>query len=118
MALSKAIDERAAHELSTLTPDQQTAVRGVAGDDTAAQLRTIAALKPTWVATAPSAPPAPPPIPPPAGGPPAPPPPAPPGGSQPVDHKATYERLKTENPYQARLYLLQYRAELQSPPTA
>ena len=41
----KAMAER---EMGTLTPEQQKAVRDVAGDNHAAQVRTIAALTPTW----------------------------------------------------------------------
>lgn len=48
----KAMAER---EMGTLTPEQQKAVRDVAGDNHAAQVRTIAALTPTWKTTAPQA---------------------------------------------------------------
>lgn len=69
-----AIAQRATRELGALTADQQAAVIAAAGEDNAARLRVIDALKPTWVV---AVPPAPAPVP----GAPAPKPPVPAGGS-------------------------------------
>lgn len=47
--LADTVAEHAARMLMVLTPEQQKAVKDIAGDDSAAQLRAIGALQPTWV---------------------------------------------------------------------
>lgn len=112
-------------QMAALTVEQQTAVRAIAPDtDPAGQLRTIAALAPTWgkpaapTATAsgtlPAAPAttlAPTTATPPASGT-APPAGPAPGSVSPVDHKAVYADLKSKNPHAASLYLNQHHAAI------
>ena len=116
--LEAIVAERVTRELSALTVEQKQAVLTGAGEDPAAQLRLIDALKPTWAAPpAPSTPAAPPaassaPAPAPAAPPPlpapattAPPAPAPPANPGPTNnHLAEWERLKEENPFRASAY--------------
>ena len=49
------LSEHAARQMVGLTPEQQTAVKAVAGDDPVKQLQTIGALQPTWSLAAASA---------------------------------------------------------------
>lgn len=113
-------------EMAKLDAAKQGAVTAIAGDDPAAQLKAIAALAPTWgqpaapaaaaqstaaagatgaaatqqaAAPATSAPPA----------------NAPDGNTptqSPVDHKAVYERLTRENPWQANIYARDHAREI------
>jgi hypothetical protein len=117
--LLAAVQARADSEMSSLTSDQQKAVVGVAGDDPAARLRAIDALKPTWIQQAPTqvATPAPvqasPVVPSAAPTPPASTAPAPsaPGTGVPVgeiDHRGRYEELRRVNPFAAAQYGEQY----------
>jgi len=120
---SETINFYAQHELKQLTAEQQTAVKQLAGDDGASQLRAIAALRPTWGATAgvtapPGSPPGVPnpiPVPPPM----APvvpattavPPGAPaPAAAQPPDPRKEYERLSSKdgNPFLAAMHAQQH----------
>lgn len=48
-SLTAVATEHAARMMFGLTPEQQAAVRAVAGEDPARQLQTIGALSPTWV---------------------------------------------------------------------
>jgi hypothetical protein len=114
-SLSDVVGEWAGRQMLGLTTEQQAAVKAIAGDDPAAQLKAITALQPTWNKPAPAAPTAPatPPAPlattVPAGG-------APPAAttSEP-NHKATYESMKDVNPFAAAAYLQQYRTEIFKP---
>lgn len=134
-ARTKALTERNAHleaataatakrEMATLTDEQRDAVKNLAGDDPAAQVRTISALVPTWksiapattgappaaplppaVPAAPAAPAVPPPIAPPINtAPPAAPTP-PPATQSTTNHLAVYEGLLKMNPIRAANYL-------------
>jgi hypothetical protein len=107
--------DHAARVLGALTPDQQAAVKRIAGDDPAQQLKTVDALAPTWAAApiaAPvAAPVAKPPLPPPAstsaaGG-----APAPATGAAP-NHKAVLAELEKTNPIAAASYALRYEREI------
>lgn len=110
-------------QLSALTAEQRAAVTAIAGDNPAAQLRTIAALRPTWTVVAPpAAPPAvvAPPVAPAAPSPPAPPANtapqagAPPAGSPPAvtDHLAVLKGLESTNPIRAARYRTTYAGEI------
>lgn len=117
--LEKTVTQRCEVELATLTEAQRDAVIGIAGDDPAARLRTIDALRPTWGAAVPAAaseqqqqpsggePPKPAvttPQQPPATT--APPRSAPTDAdTSPPDHAAVYAQLKKENPVKAAHYL-------------
>lgn len=91
-------------ELSKLSEAQRAAVTAIAGDDKARALATIDALRPTWAAApaAPTAASAP--IPAPANTSQVPAPKAA-TASAGVDHKATYEAMRTTNPVKAAQYL-------------
>lgn len=110
-ALREAVATQAKDALAGLTESQRAAVLAVAGDSPAAQIKTIAALRPTW-AGAPAAPAAPAEPPPPATTTPAGAAPAPAPSSSPTDHKAAYEALKTRNPVAAAQYLTRHRFEI------
>lgn len=89
-------------QLSTLTAEQQAAVKAIAGDDPASQLRAVVALAPTWAAKV-STEPAPKPVTPPATTTPA--PSAPAGATtSPTDHKAVFKQLESTNPFAAAQY--------------
>ena len=127
-ALEAIVTERVTRELAALTPEQKQAVLTGAGEDPAAQLRLIDALKPTWAAPpapstpaapaasaapAPAPPVAPPPLPPPATT--APPVPAPPANPGPTNnHLATWEHLKQANPMRAAAYFQQFRFDIEA----
>jgi len=107
------VAEQAGRMMGVLTGARQAAIRAVAGDDPAAQLKAIQAIAPTWssedrAAAAAAAPPAPPAPPAPAANT-APPPTAPEGASpdSPPDHRATYESLST-NPFARAAYGMQH----------
>lgn len=107
------IREHAGRQMMALTDEQQKAVKDIAGDNPALQLKSITALMPTWAkkeaaddaaraaakaaAAANAAP---------QGGT-APPPNAPSGApaTGPVDHKARHAQLKKTNPVAAAAYL-------------
>jgi hypothetical protein len=88
--------EHAARMLGVLTAEQQSAVKAIAGDDPAAQLRAIGALGPTWAKQASADAP-----PPPATTAPAPNAPAPTTAGSPPDHRAVYATL---NPFERAAY--------------
>jgi hypothetical protein len=98
----KVIAEHAARQMVGLTAEQIAAVKEVAGDDPAKQLRAIGALAPTWAKAAPgqtqqqaSAPPATT----------APPPNAPPAAStSPANNRAAYQDLRARNPFAAAAF--------------
>lgn len=113
----------AAAQLGALTAEQRAAVVALAGDNPAAQLRTLDALRPTWTAAPPAgnAPPvaaAPPVAPPPLAAPAntAPPQGAPPAGAPPaqVDHLAVLKTLETTNPIRAARYRTTYASEIEA----
>ncbi len=118
----------AGEQLAALSEEQKTAVLALAGDDPAKQIKTIAALRPTWKSAAPSAviddgkrgaapsatsqqqtaPPPTTPFPkpadtaPPAGAPP------PAGSTVTSNHLATYEHLRKVAPISAALYFAKF----------
>lgn len=112
--------EWAARQMMALTADQQKAVKDIAGDDAAAQLKAITALTPTWAQQTPPAPP--------AGAPPAPKPPAQPAppasGTAPpphapvgadlsqVNHREVHTSLQKTNPFEAADYALAHVREV------
>lgn len=122
-ALAKSLAEKdaaigayAEEVMATLTDEQQQAVKDIAGDDAAAQLKTIKALRKTWKAepapekkqgekpetkTTKTAP---------AGGPPE-------AGGAPaaVDHTKVWEKLKKESPHRAAAYLNRFGAQIRIP---
>jgi len=109
--LQAVVAQHADAELAKLTDEQRAAVTAIAGDDKARALATVEALRPTWAKAAPAAP--------------APPPPpantaaagaAPTGANVPtVNHKATWEALKSANPIAAAQYLDFYQADIFPP---
>ena len=130
---NKAIVEgRASIEFAALTEAQRAAVQSIAGDDAAKRLKTIDALKPTWVAAQQQAEAAQAaavlaakeaadkaaaeaakvaaeakrtaPIPAPASTTPAATPPAPAAPGQPTNHLAVWESLRVSNPAAAAMY--------------
>ncbi len=117
--LETVVKDHAARQMATLTDAQQAAVKAIAADNAAAQLRAIDALKPTWtttpvvpVVTPPVAPPVAPPVVPPGGTAPAPTAPPQNGSISPVDHKAEYAKLKASNPHAASLYLNRHHSHI------
>jgi hypothetical protein len=110
--------EFAARQMVALTAEQQTAVKAIAGDDPAAQLKAITALQPTWAAQASAAPAAPAQPAPPASGT-APPPNAPASTqvSQP-NHREVHAALLKKNPFAAAEYAEAHLADVfpDSPP--
>jgi hypothetical protein len=105
--LLKPITEYAARMMVGLTPDQQTVVKQLAGDDPAKQLETITALAPTWAsAIAPAAPA----VPAPAAVPALPATTAPaataPSGNTPApaDPRGVYEQTRKLNPFEAAAF--------------
>lgn len=113
-------DER----LSTLSESQRKAVVDLAGDDPAKQLKTIAALQPTWTAVVPptiapivAVPPATTPIPvappkPANATAPAPNAPAPAGTTEVQNHYETHEWLKVNRPFAASTYYQVHYSEI------
>lgn len=95
-------------EVSRLTEEQRSAVAAIAGDDKARVLATIEALRPTWNKPQASAPNAPAPIAAPANTAQKPPPSPNASAVSGVDHAATYQALKAENPVMAAAYLSQH----------
>ena len=113
----------AAAQLASLSSEQRAAVVALAGDNPAAQLRTLDALRPTWTAAtalppvSAAPPPAPPPAPPlamPANT--APPQGAPPASTPPaqVDHLAVLKTLETTNPIRAARYRTTHAVEIEA----
>lgn len=115
--LEATVKGRATRELAGLTEAQRVAVIAIAGDDPAAQLKTIDALASTWAAPATTAT-APattttPPATAPASATTAPPRSAPPDTTQTqASPKETYQRLKATNPVQAAAFLKQHAHEI------
>jgi hypothetical protein len=115
--LAAVVTEHAGRQLSVLTAEQQAAVKAIAGDDAAAQLRAIDALRPTWATSIETPKPA------------APPPAAPTGPSGPgagappastptqVDHETEYQRLMAINPIHAARYMAANLAAFLTPPS-
>jgi hypothetical protein len=110
--LRKIATDHAGRMMMALKPEHQFAVKELAGDDPAEQLKAIGILGPTWIASgqveplggqppAPAANTAPPPNAP---------PPANPGS--PPDHKQVYASLESRNPFQAAAYGLAHPAEV------
>lgn len=104
------IKARATAELSELTEEQTNAVKAIAGEDPAQQLKAIDALKPTWKQSASAPKPA---------------PPAPPADTAPAraaapdatnqsppDHKAVWEAMQKTNPFAAAAYYQKHRTEI------
>lgn len=114
------ISSRANVELAALSDAQRAAVKALAGEDPAAALKAIDALKPTWAsaAVAPEAPTSAPP-PPPVQTSTAPRPNAPPeaGVIAQADVRATYESLKKTNPFQAAAFAVRNAGSLGTPTT-
>jgi hypothetical protein len=104
------IAQQASAQMSALSAEQQAAVKAIAGEDPAEQLRAVIALAPTWkaapVTETPGQKPA---ASPPAstaatvGGPP------PAGSTSPPDHKAEFEKLQQTNPVAAARYARAHR---------
>lgn len=112
------IAEIAARQMGVLTAEQSKAVKDIAGDDAAAQLRAISALQPTWgkpadpaavvVAPAPAPPAAPLNT--------APGHTAPNGaGGSPPDQRAVYEQLQKQNPFAAAEHGLRHSGDVYKP---
>lgn len=122
--LEETVTARASLEYDALNAEQKKAVDTLAGNDPAARLKAIDAMKPTWLAATEAAKLAqeaaakaaaeteakvkanqpPPPVPPPANStPPGTPPPAVNAGA-PTNHLAVYESLKQSNPAAAAVY--------------
>lgn len=111
--LEAVVKARAESELASISEAQRAAVAAIAGEDPAAQLRAITALRPTWAtstaahgATAPAA------APPPATTAPPNAAPTPAPTTSPTNHKAVYESLKQSNPIAASQYLMRHRLEI------
>lgn len=113
--LEGVLSQRADVELGTLTDAQRSAVLALSGEDKAAQLKAITALRPTWQAQAAAAAP--------AAAPPAPraapastsaatTQPASTSAQPMVDHRAEYDRLRSVNPVFAAHYLATYRQDI------
>lgn len=103
-AMAEALSAYAKGQMGALTEEQRNAVAAVAGNDPAKQLKTIEALKPTWVSAAvPAAPAA---APPPKDTAPAPAAPKDGAPSASPDVKAIYEELQKTNPILASRYAL------------
>jgi len=111
--LNASLKTFASAKMSSLTAEQQAAVKAIAKNDPAAQLETIEALAPTWVQQSATSTPAVKPVvktvvantssstPAPAA-----------VTSGPVDKKAEFDRLNAMNPIAAGRFLLQHRAEI------
>ena len=96
--------EFAERQMIGLSQEQQDAVKAIAGDDPAAQLRAITALSPTWAKAAAGAPKA---VTPPTGT--APQHSAPESTSVSLpDHRAVYAALNKTNPFAAAQYALEH----------
>lgn len=94
----RTIAEYAARQMVGLTAEQQGAVKAIAGDDAEQQLKTIAALAPTWAKSQSTQQP-----PPPANS--APPPNAPPGTTaSPTNARSLYEATRNTNPFLAAIF--------------
>ncbi len=106
--------EWATRQMMALTPEQQAAVKAIAGDNHAKQLQAITALAPTW-ATQTNTPTATQPLgqpPTPASGT-APPPTAPPGTVvSPANHKEVHAALQKQNPFAAAEYAMAHLREV------
>lgn len=97
--------EHAARMIAVLTAEQQAAVKALAGEDPAEQLKAIGVLGPTWAKEAAAARP-------PATTAPAATAPAEGGTTSPPDHKAIYTQLQSRNPFEAAAYGLEHIAEV------
>lgn len=111
-ALEQAVRSVWDTESAALTPAQLAAVNAISGDDVALQVRTLNALRPTWVnAPASPAPAAAPPVAPANSAPLAnAPPPA--GSASQTDHKARFESLQKQNPVAASRYFAMHERDI------
>ncbi len=98
--------EHSARMMAGLSAEQQAAVRAIAGDDPATQLRTIGALTPTWAKSAAEVQAAVEAATPPATTAPPPNAPAPTSAGSPPDHRAVYAQMKSTNPFESAAYAL------------
>lgn len=109
--LADAVAEYAGRQMLGLSPEQQAAVKAIAGDDAAQQIKAITALAPTWAAkraadsatalqTSGTA------VPPPVVPATTSPAPSAPSGTvtSPPDHRAVYVELRSTNPFAAAAY--------------
>lgn len=112
--LLDAVTAHAAEAMSDLTAEQKAAVEAVAGEDPAKQIKTIKALRPTWVKPKSDDPPAakPTPVKVPDTAPGA---NAPKDGVQKVDHASVYKALKASNPVAAARYGEAHASEIYPP---
>jgi len=102
---AQVLADHASRMIAVLTPEQQQAVKAVAGDDPAKQLQAIGALAPTWNSQVPpqtlnTAPPRNMPA---------------PGDQSPPDHRSTYQSLRQTNPFAAAAYGRQHSGEVYKP---
>ncbi len=113
-SLKAAVAAQAAETLAALTDAQRAAVRDIAGDDPAAQLRTIVNLRKSGMLAAPASATtqqAPAPVPPPASTTAAPAAPTS-GGISPPNHLQTWMEMRKTNPILAAHYRVRYAAEI------
>jgi len=109
--LEGVVNARAEAELASLTDTQRAAVVSLAGDDPAARLRTIDALRPTWAAQQAANAAAPKPLAAPASTTASAAAPRP-GEPTQTDHKAVYADLKKSNPMAAAAYALAHQRDI------
>lgn len=94
--LAATAKDQATQMMAVLSPEQQVAVKAIAGEDPARQLSTISALAQTWAKQEPAKPVSTMPV----GGPPSDP-------TSPPDHRSQYASLRsTGNPFEAAAYAL------------
>jgi hypothetical protein len=106
------ITRRAMGEMESLTDSQRAAVKEIAGDDPAEQLRAVDILRKTWAAREAEQKQPDPPKPAPAANT-APPASAPADETvSPTDHKAVWKQLQGNNPFAATHYLAEHYAEI------
>jgi len=96
------LQQHAAQMMAVLSPEQQAAIKDVAGEDPTAQLKAINAFGKTWGTQAPpqtlnTAPPRNMPA---------------PGDQSPADHHATFKTLQSQNPFAAAAYARQHGDEV------
>lgn len=109
--LEGVVNARAEAELASLTDTQRAAVVSLAGDDPAARLRTIDALRPTWAAQQAANAAAPKPLAAPASTTASAAAPRP-GEPTQTDHRAVYADLKKSNPMAAAAYALAHQRDI------
>lgn len=109
--LESVINARAESELASLSETQRAAVVALAGDDSAARLRAIDALRPTWAAQPATTAVAPKPLAAPASTTASAAAPRP-GEPTQTDHKAVYAELRKSNPMAAASYALAHQRDI------